>query len=203
MNQDKQTISFLKAIGAGFFVMHILASLICLAGLLIITPIAIAGSALSVEIPSYAVPCVWILCVGFLGGIVWFLFEIISALNNKIIIYRDTLTEARVYLRRSAVGIDGMNAHAALRLFFKSLYGDFNLTPDVPIFFEGKAKAGKEYYVVLFRGEVKNILDVDEYELSPALMSHFIPDKQTLSQKMNWKFVETSNSEKSTNSPEQ
>lgn len=203
MDQNKQTVSLLEAIGAGFFVTRILASLICLAGLLIITPVAITGSALSVEIPSYAVPCVWAFCAGFLGGIVWFIFEIISVLNNKFLIYRDTLTEARVCFRRSAVRINGMATVAVLRLFFKSLYGDFNLAPEVPIFFEGKAKAGKEYYVILFRGEIKNILDVDEYELSPALMNRFIPDKQTLSQKMNWKFAATSRNENTTNSQEQ
>jgi len=203
MNQNKQTVSLRKAIGEGFFETRILVILICLVGLLFIAPVAITGRAFSAEIPSYAVPCAWVLCAGFLGGIVWFVSEIISVRNNKILIYRDTLTEARVCYRRSAAGINGMATVAFLRLFFKSLYGDFNFTPEVSIFFEGKAKAGKEYYIVLFRGEAINILDVDEYELSPDLMNHFIPDKQTLSQKMNWKFAATSNNEKTTNSPEQ
>jgi hypothetical protein len=203
MNQNKQTVSLRKAIGEGFFETRILVILICLVGLLFIAPVAITGRAFSAEIPSYAIPCVWVLCFGFLGGVVWSLSEIISALNNKFIIYRDTLTDTRMCFSRSAVGINGMNTRAVLRLFFKSLYGDFNFTSDVSIFFEDKAKAGKEYYVVLFRGEIKNILDVDEYELSPALMSRFAPDKQALSQIMNWKFAATNNSESTTNSQEQ
>ena len=193
MEQKKKIISLSKAIGAGFFAGRIVACLICVFGLILALPIALHGGALSVELPDYGILFIWVLCIGFLLAPIWFIFEMVSVRNGKICIYRDKLLEAGQHYRPATVRINGYANNTVFKMYFESLYNDFGYEADMSSFFEMKAEKGKEYYVVLFRGEVKNFWSVDEYELSPSLMNCLVRSKEELSAKTGMKIKTNTN----------